>query len=135
MGGIGIELWTMTEDILFDNIYVGHSPADAKALAKESFHVKSAIEKAIKAENEKVDDETSPDGAEVSLLANPTEFIRKKVFTFLDIAKDDPMTAIKAMPETAGALATVLLTLFGMLGALFGLIGGAQKPIAKVRHC
>jgi hypothetical protein len=131
MGGIGIELWTMTEDILFDNIYVGHSPADAKALAKESFRVKSAIEKAIKAEQDKVEDDTSADSSEVSLLANPTEFIRKKIFTFIDLAKEDPVTAFKAMPETAGALITVLLTFFGMLGALFGLIGGAQKPIAK----
>ncbi|KAF6748416.1 Calreticulin family-domain-containing protein [Ephemerocybe angulata] len=37
IGGVGIELWTMTEDILFDNIYVGHSVEDAKKLAAETF--------------------------------------------------------------------------------------------------
>jgi hypothetical protein len=39
IGGIGIELWTMTEDILFDNVYLGHSLEDAKALAAETFNV------------------------------------------------------------------------------------------------
>lgn len=63
IAGIGIELWTMTEDILcelscfqprmsdtqlmetVDNILIGHDAAEAKSLAKETYHVKKAIEK------------------------------------------------------------------------------------------
>ena len=45
-GGVGIELWTMTEDILFDNLYIGHSVEDAKKLAAETFEVKKELEKA-----------------------------------------------------------------------------------------
>ncbi|NXD32345.1 CALX protein, partial [Spelaeornis formosus] len=44
IAGIGIELWTMTEDILFDNIFIGHDEAQAKAFAKETYHVKKPIE-------------------------------------------------------------------------------------------
>jgi hypothetical protein len=134
MGGIGIELWTMTEDILFDNIYIGHSPDDAKTLAKETFDVKSGIENAIKAEETKSAEPEESEDAEVSLLANPTEFIRKKVFTFVEAAKQDPVGAAKAMPETAAALLTVFLTFFGMLGALFGLVGGAQTAPKPAVH-
>lgn len=43
--GLGFELWTMTDDILFDNIYVGHSPDDAKKLAEETWKVKYLQEK------------------------------------------------------------------------------------------
>lgn len=62
LGGVGFELWTMTDDILckylsarfdrselirisiVDNIYVGHSADDAKQLAKETYHIKHAGE-------------------------------------------------------------------------------------------
>ena len=33
----------MTEDILFDNLYVGHSVEDAKKLAAETFEVKKPL--------------------------------------------------------------------------------------------
>ncbi len=42
------------------------------------------------------------------------------------------MHALKAMPETAAALAAALFTLLGMLGALFGLVGSSGKPTIKV---
>ena len=48
IGGVGIELWTMTEDILFDNLYIGHSVEDAATLAAESWEVKHAQEEAAK---------------------------------------------------------------------------------------
>ena len=52
IGGVGIELWTMSEDILFDNLYVGHSVEDARKFAEDTYFVKKALEdeaeKAIK---------------------------------------------------------------------------------------
>lgn len=48
------------------------------------------------------------------------------------MAKQNPTEAIKAMPETAAALAAAFFTLLGMLGALFGLIGSA-KPTIQVK--
>ncbi|KAJ7492233.1 Calreticulin family-domain-containing protein [Mycena latifolia] len=128
IGGVGIELWTMTEDILFDNIYIGHSTEDAKAFAAETFDIKKPLEAAAaKPEtSDEDDDESAP-----SFKEDPMAFIRSKVFTFIDLAKLDPLLAFKTHPETGVALAGALLTLFGMIGALFGLVGAGQKPITK----
>jgi hypothetical protein len=120
----------MTEDILFDNIYVGHSLEDAKALAAESFDIKKPLESA------KPKDEASDDEEEGSTFAeDPIGFIREKVFEFIDLAKLDPVLAFKTQPETGAALAVALLTAFGMLGALTGIVGGSSKPVPKVRSC
>jgi hypothetical protein len=119
----------MTEDILFDNIYVGHSVEDAKAFAKETFEVKKPLESAAA----KVDDKLDDDEAAVSFKEDPVAFIRQKIFAFVDLVQVDPILAVKTHPETGAALAGVVFTLFGMIGALFGLIGAQQKPITKVR--
>jgi hypothetical protein len=129
IGGIGIELWTMTEDILFDNIYVGHSVEDAKKLAEESFDVKKPIEVELAKPPKKDEPAAKPS---VDFKSDPVEFVRQMVFTFIDLAKEDPITAFKTHPETGGAIVVGVLTLFGMVGALFGLIGGASPPAPKV---
>lgn len=125
IGGVGIELWTMTEDILFDNIYVGHSPEDAKAFAAETFEVKKPLEvaadKPLASDDE---DEEKP-----LFKDDPIVWIRSKVQSFVEAAKVDPLDAFKTQPETGAALVGALFTLFGMLGALFGIIGGASKPV------
>ncbi|KAJ8105826.1 hypothetical protein OPT61_g9947 [Boeremia exigua] len=46
IGAVGIELWSMQNEILFDNIYIGHSIEDAKKLEEETFVPKKAAEKA-----------------------------------------------------------------------------------------
>ncbi|KAF5368524.1 hypothetical protein D9758_002456 [Tetrapyrgos nigripes] len=126
IGGVGIELWTMTEDILFDNIYIGHSLDDAKALAAESFDIKKPLESA------KPNDAGADDEDESSTFAeDPIGFIREKVFDFIDLAKLDPVLAFQTQPETGAALAVALLTAFGMLGALTGVVGGSSKPAPK----
>jgi hypothetical protein len=133
IGGVGIELWTMTEDILFDNIFVGHSTDTAKQFAAETYDEKAKLEaaasEASKAAARKaagIDDEE-----DVDFKADPVSFIRQKVFTFIDLAKIDPALAFKTHPETGVGLAGAALTLFGMIAALLGLIGGQQKPITK----
>ncbi|KAF8522810.1 calnexin [Gautieria morchelliformis] len=128
IGGVGIEIWTMTSDILFSNIYIGHSIEDAKKLAAETFDVKHALETAkSKDDGIKFDDETQ----QADWKEDPVAFIREKVFSFVELAKVDPVLAFKTKPETGAALTGALLTLFGMLGAVFGLVGGQQKPVTK----
>ncbi|KAF4612297.1 hypothetical protein D9613_004072 [Agrocybe pediades] len=124
IGGIGIELWTMTEDILFDNIYVGHSVEDAKKFAAETFEVKKPLEVALDKPATVDDDED-----EITFKADPVSFIRTRVLAFIEAAKVDPLEAFKDQPETGAALIGALFTLFGMLGALVSIIGGAQKPV------
>ena len=118
----------MTEDILFDNIYVGHSVEDAKAFAAETFDIKKPLELAAgKAADFADDDDDAP-----SMAEDPVGWIRYKIFAFVNLAKLDPLLAFKTHPETGGALVGITLTFFGMFGALFGLIGSQQKPITKV---
>jgi hypothetical protein len=128
IGGIGIELWTMTEDISFDSIYVGHSVEDAKTLA-EDFHVK--VKEEIRKEERTVaeDDDETPDQ---TFSQNPIAFVRKAIFSFIELAKIDPILAVKTKPETATALGVGIVTLFGFLGTLFGVVGTSQAPVTKV---
>ncbi|KXN85686.1 hypothetical protein AN958_10869 [Leucoagaricus sp. SymC.cos] len=124
IGGVGIELWTMTEDILFNNLYVGHSVQDAKELAAETFEVKKPLErKADEPEGVNEDDD------EVSLKDDPIGFIRNKVLNFVDHVKEDPVDAFKSQPETGAALLVALATIFGMLGGFLGFGGSSQKPV------
>jgi hypothetical protein len=120
----------MTEDILFDNIYVGHSVDDAKALAAETFDIKHALEKAADKAAFPGEDEEELD--EVTFTENPVDFLRNKAFKFIALARTDPVAAWKTQPETGVALVGALLTFFGMLGALFGLVGSQQKSVVKV---
>jgi hypothetical protein len=130
IGGVGIELWTMTEDILFDNIYVGHSAEDAKALAKESFHLKEDAEKRKEA-NMKPADDDDDETPDQTFRQNPMAFVRKAIFSFIELAKIDPILAVKTKPETATALGVGIVTLFGILGTLFGVVGASQAPVTK----
>jgi hypothetical protein len=124
IGGVGIELWTMTEDILFDNLYIGHSAQDAKTLAAETFEVKKPLE--VAADKPLTDDD---DDEEFSFKDDPVKFIRTRVIAFIEAVQVDPLGAFKSQPETGAALVGALFTLFGMLGALISIIGGAQKPV------
>lgn len=128
-GGVGIELWTMTEDILFDNLYIGHSVEDAKALAKETFDVKKPLEVAIDKPATSDDEE---DDSTVSFKEDPIGYIREKAITFIDAAKEDPIAAFKTQPETGAALGAAFFTVLGMIAALFGVIGGSSPAVVQV---
>lgn len=116
----------MTEDILFDNIYVGHSIDDAEGLRAETWGVKHALEEAAKAASDVEDSEDIPE-----FTTDPAGFVRAKIGVFLDDAREDPVGAITSHPETAAGLLGAIVTLFGLLGALFGLVGAGQKPIPR----
>lgn len=116
----------MTEDILFDNIYIGHSVVDAEALRAETWGVKHALEESSKATPAVEKDEEIP-----AFTADPAGFVRAKIGLFLDDAREDPVSAITSHPETAAGLVGAILTFFGLLGALFGLVGAGQQPIPK----
>src|SRR5271168_4050021 len=121
----------MTEDILFDNLYVGHSAEDAKKFAAETFEIKKPLE--VAADKPMVADDEDDDD-EVSFKDDPVSFIRTRVIAFIKAAKVDPLEAFKSQPETGAALAATFFTLFGMFGALISIISGAQKPVVtKVR--
>jgi len=111
----------MTEDILFDNIFVGHDAAQAKKFAAETYHVKKPLEQEAEGSAEGDDDD------EPSALLDK---IRLKVYEFIHLCGFDVLQACKQMPDVAAGLAAAFFTLIGMLAALFGLMG-SSKPVVK----
>jgi calnexin len=47
IGAVGIEIWTMQKNLEFDNIYLGHSVADARAFASQTWAIKKENEKTV----------------------------------------------------------------------------------------
>jgi len=113
---------------LFDNLYIGHSPDDAKKLAEETFEVKKRIEAEAQKAEAKAEAEEAGD-IQTVFKDDPVGFIREKVLEFVELAKIDPVFAAKAKPEVAGGLGLVVLF---FIGALFSLVSGgsSSKPAA-----
>ncbi|ODA79604.1 hypothetical protein RJ55_05198 [Drechmeria coniospora] len=134
MGAIGFEIWTMQNNILFDNIYIGHSVADAEKLAAETFKVKLPNEKAaseVDTLNPDDDDDDLPKApTDLHFLDDPVLYIKEKLDLFITIAKQDPVEAVKFVPEAAGGIAAVVVTLIALLVSLLGL-GSSSSPAKK----
>ncbi|KFY58743.1 hypothetical protein V497_04663 [Pseudogymnoascus sp. VKM F-4516 (FW-969)] len=128
MGAIGFEIWTMQNDILFDNIYIGHSIADAEALAAESFDIKHPIEKAAEAAAKPKPADTPKSDLDITFGDDPIQFIKQKVDLFITIAKSDPIEAIKFVPEVAIGAGVGALTILGVLIGLLSM-GAAPAPV------
>lgn len=129
IGALGFELWTMTKDILFDNIYVGHSIEDAEKLQKESFDIKKKIESEEDAASAPKVPEPPKAPGQTTFQEDPVTFIKDKLELFFAVLQRDPMAAIKTMPEVSGGLLAVVGT---VLALLFGLISMASSP-AKIK--
>ena len=117
----------MTEDILFDNLYIGQSPEDAKKFAEETFEIKKEIEEDAKKAEQKAEAEEAGE-LETVFTQDPVGYIREKVLEFAELAKIDPVFAAKAKPEVAAGLGLVVLF---FIGAILSLVsGGSPKPSA-----
>lgn len=126
---IGFELWTMQNDILFDNIYIGHSEADANTLAEETFKIKLDVETAVE-DAEKPKKEDAPKSpSDLKFMDDPVLYVREKVELFITIAKRDPMEAVRFVPEVAAGGAIGLITILLLLGGILG--GGAAAAPSK----
>jgi calnexin len=108
----------MQNGFIFDNIYVGHSEADAKSLAVESWAVKVAEEKVREPEKKKME-EVATTTAD-SLLAQArgvfdqgSHFLLHElpiqVTRFITLAKKDAVGAVKSLPHVAGLLVCACL--------------------------
>lgn len=120
----------MQNDILFDNIYIGHSVEDARKFAEETFFKKSPIEKALEEADKPKEEEKPKSPSDLKFLDDPKTYILEKLDLFLTIAKKDPLEAIKFVPEVAGGLAAIFVTVVAVLFGLIGL-GSSAAPAAK----
>jgi calnexin len=120
----------MQNNMLFDNIYIGHSPEDAEKLAAETWKVKNEIEKAEEKLNEpKIDEETPKDTSNLKFKDDPVKYVTEKGQAFIALAKKDPIEAAKQMPEIAGGAALAVLTLVSIILTL--LTSGPTKEQTK----
>ncbi|KAJ5086753.1 calnexin precursor [Penicillium alfredii] len=130
MGAIGFEIWTMQSDILFDNIYIGHSVEDAAKLRQETFDVKFPIE----TEEEKINQppaEMPDEGTTVNFKDDPVTFVRQKVHYFIELVQEDPVNAVKTLPEVAGGLGALLVTMILIVVSAIGASSPAPAPAKK----
>jgi calnexin len=129
MGAIGFEIWTMQNDILFDNIYIGHSIEDANKLAEETFGVKHPLEKALAEADRPKQDDKPRSPSDLNFMEDPVHYITEKIDLFKAIAAQDPIQAIKFVPEVAGGFAAIILAAAGLIAVLFNL--GKSSPAVQ----
>jgi len=132
IGGIGFEIWTMQKDILFDNIYIGYSIEEALRLKSETFDLKLPIElEEAEAAKPKVDPKATPNSPlDLNFMDDPVLYVREKVELFVTLFQRDPMQAIQFVPEVAGGIAVLLVSLLALIfGGIFG--GAAAAPQVK----
>ncbi|KAF2234524.1 Calreticulin-domain-containing protein [Viridothelium virens] len=127
MGAIGFELWTMQNDLLFDNIYIGHSLEDAEKLKAETYDLKIPVEKAQE-EAEKPKPEDKPKSPlDLNFMDDPVTYVREKFDLFVTIARRDPIEAIRFVPEVAGGIGVLAVTVIALLVGALG-AGSSAAP-------
>ncbi len=121
----------MQNDILFDNIYIGHSVEDAEKLKAETYDVKNKIETAEEESSKPKEAETPKSPMDLKFMDDPVHYVREKLDLFITIAKGDPVQAIKFMPEVAGAIGTVAALVLAVVIGLVTMSGASTPPQVK----
>jgi calnexin len=123
----------MQNNILFDNIYIGHSVADAEKFAEETFKLKHPIEQLLELEDKPKPEEKKPakSPSDLVFMDDPVHYIREKLDLFFTIAQNDPIQAIKFVPEAAGGIAAVAITLIAVIVGLVSMGGSTPTPQVK----
>jgi len=127
MGAIGFEIWTMQADILFDNIYIGHSVEDAAALRTETYEIKRPIEDAEDAKSKPAPDTKPSSPLDLNFMEDPVTYVKEKLDLFVTLAQKDPIEAIKFMPEVAGVIGGGIVLIVAILVGALG-FGAAAAP-------
>lgn len=118
----------MQSDILFDNIYIGHSIEDAEKLKAETFDIKHPIEEAEDEASKPKPDSKPKSPMDLKFMDDPVLYVREKVDLFITIAKKDPLEAIKFVPEVAGGIGVILVTIIAIVFGAIGLSGTSHPP-------
>ena len=130
---IGFEIWTMQSDILFDNIYIGHSIEDAEKLKSETFDIKHKVEVAEEDATKPppVDDDEIKSPSDLKFMDDPVHYAREKLDLFIAIAKNDPLEAIKFVPEVSGAIGAIFAILIAIVIGSLTSSGATPPPQVK----
>ena len=121
----------MQNDILFDNIYIGHSIDDAEKLKAETWDVKHSIELAEEEATKPKPAEPPKSPMDLKFMDDPVLYVREKVDLFMTLAKNDPVQAIKFVPEVAGGIGVLAVTLIAIIIGAVGMSGASPPPQVK----
>ena len=116
----------MQKDILFDNIYIGHSIADAQKLKAETYDIKIKAEEAEKEATKPKDADKPKSPMDLNFKEDPVKYVKEKFELFVTIAKRDPMEAIRFVPEVAGGIGVLFVTL--VMIVIGSLVGSGKTP-------
>lgn len=121
----------MQSEILFDNIYIGHSPDAAAMLRAETFAIKRPAEDAAElASRPKVDDTPPTDPNALSFKDDPATYIRQKVELFISLAQKDPVAAVRFLPEVAGGLGAAAVAVIALVVGIVSVLSGGGAAAA-----
>lgn len=121
----------MQSDILFDNIFIGHSIADAEKFADETFNEKHSMEQLLELAEKPKEPEKPKSPMDLVFMDDPVEYIKVKLDLFFTIAQKDPIEAIKFVPEAAGGLAAVAITFIAIIVGIVSMSGSTPPPAVK----
>ena len=121
----------MQSDILFDNIYIGHSVEDAEKLKAETYDIKKPIEDAEDEASKPKPEDGPKSPLDLSFKDDPLFYVREKLDLFWTIAKNDPIQAAKFVPEVAGGIGVLAVTLIALIVGIFASRGASPPPQVK----
>lgn len=119
----------MSKDILFDNIYIGHSIEDAEKFKADTFDIKHPAEKAEEEATKPKSEDKPKSPSDLVFQDDPVLYVKEKLNLFVEIAKRDPVEAIKFVPEVAGGIGVLAVTIIAILAT--ALLGSGGAPSAE----
>lgn len=121
----------MQNDILFDNIYIGHSIKDAEKFAEDTFFQKHPVEQLLELADKPKEEDKPASPSDLVFLDDPVHYVKEKLDLFFTIAQNDPIQAIKFVPEAAGGLAALAVTLIAVIVGVVSMGGSSVPPKVK----
>lgn len=121
----------MQSDILFDNIYIGHSVEEAESFKAETYDIKHAIEKQEEDATAPEEEKKAKSPMDLKFMEDPVRYVREKLDLFITIARNDPIQAIRFVPEAAAGLGGLLLVVIVTVIGLASMGGGAPVPSSQ----
>ena len=105
----------MQSDILFDNIYIGHSPEDAASLRSSTYDIKRPIEDEAESASKPKPDSKPSSPNDLVFMDDPVKYVKEKGELFFTLLKRDPVQAVQFMPEFAGAIGGGLVLVIALV--------------------
>lgn len=137
IGALGFELWTMQSDIVFDNVYLGHSIEEAETIGNTTFLPKLEVERAqeketVPKDTKKPKERKVYDSAMDYFKDDPIGYVTEVARVFILNFSADPATAVKTNPNVAAAFAAAIVfgisILFGVLNTIRFVLFSSGKP-------